>query len=441
MTEGRPPLLGVVIPTLDEAERLPLLLADLERLPVPHRTVVVDGGSRDGTRAIARSAGVEVLHSEPGRARQMNAGRSVLETPWLLFLHADSRLGPEAGGALAEWLDYAHSDSSAYFGFRLEGSHWFWRFIEVGQRLRERLLGLPYGDQGILVSATTFRTAGGFPEVPLLEDVEFLRRVRHMGPVERLPAALSTSPRRYQQHGRWTTWLQNTALIALHSLGASPSRLSRWVPNRNGQPARAREPRWTLIVFAKAPRPGKVKTRLAEELGAEAAARIYRGIGRRVIEGVRGGPYRIVVYYDPPDAECEIRDWLGEDDLGFRPQSGCDLGVRMDRAFRECFEVSDRVCIVGTDAPDVDRFRVEEAFRSLDTSDVVFGPALDGGYYLLALAQPCPELFESIPWSTSDVLRRSEDQVARCGLRARRLQTLRDIDTVEDLNTGGPFRL
>ena len=444
-SEATDPRLGVVIPTLNEAKRLPALLADLRHLPVPHRVVVVDGGSEDGTTGVARREGALVRRAPRGRAAQLNAGARTLETPWLLFLHADVRLPPRTREALGEWLDRAGPERAAVFRFRLEGDHWFWRFVEVGQRLREGLTGLAYGDQGLVVHRATFREAGGYPDLPLMEDVELVRRLRRSHRVDRIPAPVLSSPRRYEREGRWFGWLRNTTLISLHLLGVSPGRLARWYREPDPDPlggggkagGRGGGDDRTLLVFAKAPREGTVKTRLARDVGHERATRIYRRLGRRVVDQVRDGPYRTVVWYDPPDAEDEVRSWLGPEGLAFRAQEGDDLGARMAAAFRDGFRTASRVCIIGTDTPSVDRSTVSRALAALDGADAVLGPSSDGGYYLLALDRHRPELFHSVAWSTPQVLSTTLQRAEESGLRVRLLDERTDLDTAEDLEALG----
>lgn len=435
--------LGVVIPTLDEAAYLPALLADLRRLELPHRVVVVDGGSGDRTAEVAREAGAELLRASRGRAVQMNAGaRALLDVPWLLFLHADSRVPSETRAALEAWIEEDGGGAeAAHFAFSLAGDDWFWRFLERGQRLRERLYGLPYGDQGLLVSRRAFDEVGGYPELPVMEDVEMVRRLRKRGEVRGLDAPVVTSPRRYERDGRWLGWLRNATLIGLHLAGVPAGRLARWygVERTSGDGASPGHPRRrTLLLFAKAPTPGRVKTRLAAGIGEEEAAAVYRKLGRRVLEQVRGGAYRTVVCHDPPGAREEIARWLDADDVDYRPQEGPDLGARLERAIRRAFRGADRVCVVGTDVPGVDRSCVEAAFHALETgADVCFGPALDGGYYLVALRAPRPELFRRIPWSTDRALEVSLARAEALGLRVATLDPLADVDTPEDLEAWG----
>lgn len=189
----------------------------------------------------------------------------------------------------------------------------------------------------------------------------------------------------------------------------------------------------TLIVFAKVPRPGRVKTRLAAAIGDVEAASLYGIMGRRVLDGVRGGRYRLIVYIDPANELAAAREWLGAGDVGFRPQEGDDLGERLAEAFRREFQRARQVCAIGTDAPAVDRRVVERAFDELSANDLVLGPALDGGYYLIGATACWPELFRDVPWSTEGVMTATLARARALQLRTATLEPLPDIDTVEDL--------
>jgi len=217
-----------VIPTLDEEERLPLLLADLKSLGIPAEIVIADGGSRDATRTVAKESGSRVVDSPPGRARQMNAGARALSTPWLLFLHADSRMPEPTVRALEQWMAEAPRDGAAYFRFSLSESGLRWRVIEFGQKIRERLTGFAYGDQGLLLSRTRFDGMGGIPDLPLMEDVEAVRKLRKTGGIDRIDAPIVTSARRYLEEGPVFAWARNAALIALYAMGLPPRMLVRW---------------------------------------------------------------------------------------------------------------------------------------------------------------------------------------------------------------------
>ena len=424
--------LAVLIPTLDEAERLPLLLEDLAGLDAS--VIVADGGSTDGTRAIALGAGARVVDAQLGRGHQLRAGARSTDATWLFFVHADSRIPSTSLKALSTFMREAREDDFACFRFALEGERFFYRFLEFGQRLRERGMGLAYGDQGLIVSRALYQRVCGHPEWPILEDVGILERLRRHGRLKALRTELVTSPRRYESEGRWLGWLRNAFIIGLYRLGVSPERLARRFPR---QPS-AREPsppRRAVIVFAKAPRPGYVKTRLAADVGAEEAVRIYRTLGRATVAALRGGEARLFVYYDPPDDETvtEVSEWLGSEGVEYRRQRGDDLGSRMEGAFAECRAEADEVCIVGTDIPGIGTDTVGQAFRALEENDVVVGPATDGGYYLLALRSPMPELFRDVPWSTDAVLEVTLDRAAEIGARVKLLEPKADVDTALDV--------
>jgi rSAM/selenodomain-associated transferase 2 len=221
-------MIGVVIPTLNEAEFLPALLADLRRVIVPLDIVIADGGSTDGTLAAVSAAGLRTVVAQCGRAGQMNAGARVAKGSWLLFLHADSRLPARARRALLTAVVDEPELEAAVFGFAIDLPPGWKRFIELGQALRQRLYGLSYGDQGLLVRRKLFEAVGGYPNLPLLEDVAALGALRRRTRVRTLPAPLVTSGRRYRRDGVARTWLRHAAIILSYSLGVSPHRLARW---------------------------------------------------------------------------------------------------------------------------------------------------------------------------------------------------------------------
>ncbi len=222
--------LGIVIPTLNEERALPLLLGDVSALAEATSLDIVasDGGSTDGTVARALAAGARVARGRPGRARQLNLGARTALGDWLLFLHADSRLSDAARDALRDAVTGPPRFEAAIFRFAIDLPPVGKRFIETGQALREALSGLAYGDQGLLVRRRLFEAVGGYPELPLMEDVALLRTLRRRTRVARLPAALVTSGRRYREHGVVRTWLRHTALISLYLAGLSPARLAQW---------------------------------------------------------------------------------------------------------------------------------------------------------------------------------------------------------------------
>jgi rSAM/selenodomain-associated transferase 1 len=190
----------------------------------------------------------------------------------------------------------------------------------------------------------------------------------------------------------------------------------------------------TLILFVKSPEPGAVKTRLASAIGPDRAAALYRVLAEAEVAATApaGEEYRRLFFFAPAAAQARLESWFpGET---FVPQADGDLGDRMAAAFEESHRRgAGRAVIIGSDVPWVSRELVIDAFAALAAHDVVVGPARDGGYYLLALRQPRPELLRGIAWSTSRVLKATVEKANALRLSVHRLVTLPDIDTPEDV--------
>lgn len=186
-----------------------------------------------------------------------------------------------------------------------------------------------------------------------------------------------------------------------------------------------------LIIFARAPRVGQVKTRLALQVGAAKACEIYRELLSTVIQNLR--KLRVVqVQFSPADGAGELREFLPQG-WGLTPQSPGDLGARLASAFESAFQNgAAKIVVIGSDCPSLKEKDVRDAWRELDQHDLVLGPAADGGYWLIALKKPCPELLAGIPWSTDQVLAKTLAQAKQLGMRIQLLRILSDIDTLKD---------
>ncbi len=192
---------------------------------------------------------------------------------------------------------------------------------------------------------------------------------------------------------------------------------------------------YTLIIFVKYPEPGKVKTRLAADIGKEKAAKIYKGMAETVISNVlRSEDYRSVIFFDPPERKSDFERWLGNSHM-LLPQEGQSLGERMVKAFDKVFSFgAERAVIIGTDCVEISNELVSQGFSALKNADIVIGPAEDGGYYLLGLKRPIREIFNKINWGTNLVLNQTLKKARKEGLKFQLLKTLKDIDTVKDLS-------
>jgi uncharacterized protein len=195
-----------------------------------------------------------------------------------------------------------------------------------------------------------------------------------------------------------------------------------------------------LIIFTRYPRPGQAKTRLIPALGPEGAARLQIAMTEHSLLQARGLKRPIAIYYTNGEAR-ELQDWLGED-LRYCTQGSGDLGAKMLGAF--CHTLGEgygAAVIIGTDCPGLDTQLLEQAFEALQTSDLVLGPALDGGYYLIGLRRVIPDLFENIPWSTDQVLSQTLAIAKGLELDVCLLPELPDIDRPEDLQYLPPHLL
>ncbi len=198
------PSLSIVVPVLDEA---PGVVASLQALaPLRQRgaeVIVVDGGSRDGTPALASPLADRVLQAPRGRARQMNAGAAVAQAEVLLFLHADTRLPDHADAQIARAL--LGAAVWGRFDVDILGRPWMLRVVAAAMNLRSRCSGIATGDQALFVRRDAFERAGCFPDQPLMEDIELSRRLRRLAWPACLRTRVRTSGRRWETRGVWRT--------------------------------------------------------------------------------------------------------------------------------------------------------------------------------------------------------------------------------------------
>ncbi len=225
------PVISIIIPVLNEAREIPLALARIPSEPF-YETIVVDGGSNDRTAELAAFWGAKVLSSPRGRARQMNTGAQAAMGEYLLFLHADTRLPEGFADQVCQILSRPEISAGAFqlqfdpplFGLRIIGWLANWR---------SRFFQLPYGDQAIFLRAERFRALGGFSDIPIMEDLDLIRRLGRQGRIAIAPLPVLTSSRRWKNSGIWRTTLKNQVALAAYGVGFSPDRLARWY-NKKG---------------------------------------------------------------------------------------------------------------------------------------------------------------------------------------------------------------
>lgn len=218
--------LSVVVPTLQAASVLPGTLEAL-RPGAPGQVIVVDGGSSDGTSQIAEREGARLIAAERGRGCQLAAGARAASGNWLLFLHADTRLA--AGWPLAAQSFMAKTGEgwrAGWFRLAFDDQSSAARRVAGLANWRSRRLGLPYGDQGLLIPRSFYQALGGYGRQPLMEDVELVRRIGRRRLAE-LPATAVTSADRYRRGGWWGRPARNLTLLGLFFLGVPPTLLAR----------------------------------------------------------------------------------------------------------------------------------------------------------------------------------------------------------------------
>jgi rSAM/selenodomain-associated transferase 2 len=220
-------LISVLIPTLNESGQIRCALSSAMG-ESDTEIVVVDGGSEDDTVPLAKAQGARVLSSPRGRATQMNVGAVVARGEILLFLHADTRLPKGFAGEVRQILANGNVAAGAFrlcFDGRLSPAM---RFVQWTANIRARRFQMPFGDQGIFLRKELFLRVGGFPQIPIMEDVELVRRLRKLGRIVILDSAAVTSARRYATSGAIRRALINKAVFLSYQLGVSPRRIVRW---------------------------------------------------------------------------------------------------------------------------------------------------------------------------------------------------------------------
>lgn len=213
---------SIIIPALNAGGSIGATLASAAGVD---ETIVVDGGSNDATVAAAEAAGARIIAAARGRGRQLAAGAAAARGEWLLFLHADTVLAPGWLKVARAHMSSAHG-TAAVFRFALDDASWQARLLERGVDLRTRWLGLPYGDQGLLIDREFYDRLGGYRPIPIMEDVDLVRRIGAKRLVQ-LKCVATTSAARWRRRGWMRQSLSNQVCLGLYVLGVAPERIQR----------------------------------------------------------------------------------------------------------------------------------------------------------------------------------------------------------------------
>jgi rSAM/selenodomain-associated transferase 1 len=431
---------GVVIPAWNEERAIGSVLRAIP--PWVTEVVVADNGSTDRTAAVARAHGATVVSQpERGYGAACLAGIGALNRPDIVvFLDADFSDDPEEMNRLVEPI--ARDEADFVIGSRVLGEPQPGALSpqqRFGNALACGLIRLLHGAR--FTDLGPFR-AIGFDALQRLEmdDRNFGWTVQMQVRAARRGLRTMEVPVRYRPRvgvSKISGTVRGVVLAGakiLHTIGREACR-------PRPRPVAGAE---RLIVFARYPRAGHSKTRLTPLLGAAGAARLHRQLVEQTLHlaraqaALRGVALEVRGTGDDPRA---LAGMFGRD-LRYRDQGEGDLGDRLRRAVQTAFDESARrVVVIGTDCPLLGRQQLTAAFVALTDHDVVLGPAQDGGYYLIGLNRPCPELFADIPWGGPLVLRRTVAAAARLGLRVHRLAVLPDVDQPADIATWAGARL
>jgi len=543
-----PTQLSIIIPTLNEASSLPLLLNDLQKQKgISFEIIIGDGGSTDTTRAIAESHGARFAAAARGRGAQMNAAVPLAAGELLLFLHADSRINDstlllssvQALTSEESWQDAVAGHFSLRFIRTTSQNSTGFRFAEEKSALNRP--NTTNGDQGLLISRKLFNQLGGFDTtLPFLEDQRIAEKIRSKGRWITLPGSLETSARRFEAEGFHRRYILMSMMMGLFSVGEeiffqrAPEvyrsqqdtgrlllapffklifrlmlddwgfygsirvfyRLGRYIRQNSWQMfffidvflrphlGKSRYPflnfhdrifapctnfrpfnalagvlcfLWFICVlaplfklfdrcgsgvtsavalFVRRPLPGRVKTRLAREIGDEQACSFYRSMVLDALNAGVGSGAALNLFHDGVDEDELPSEWL-KGVNGTFAQHGDSIGDKMAAAFKLLFSKGvQRVALFGSDIPGINAELLKSVLLALERYDVAIIPAVDGGYCLIAINRGkfSERIFKDIEWSSENVLRTTLERCEECGLLVSLLEAMQDIDTIDDLH-------
>jgi len=419
---------SVIIPTLNEEKHIASCIFNINRCLPNAEIIVSDGGSKDKTLKIATDNGALILSSLKSRGNQLNVGAERAMGEFLIFLHADTVL-PEKSDLLIDKTFTDEKVQVATFKMNFDIDNWILNFYSWFTKFDS--IFTRFGDCGIVVRKNYFERGNLFPEWKLFEDVHFLRTARKEVDVFTIPGFVTTSARRFLQNGFVKTQIRNFVYIIQYLMNKKPEYLySKYNKMKNFN-------KKAVIVFAKFPEKGKVKTRLASTLGDRFAKDFYKVCAEHTFNEIlktNNNNTRHFLFYSDENDRKKIKKWTQSKFLLFH-QQGEDLGKKMLNAFQSVFknDVS-KTIIIGTDLPDISSDIIEKSFNLLDDCDVVIGPATDGGYYLLGMKKIYEKLFLNLPWSTDKLFEQTLKIINELNLNLSILPELSDIDTENDLN-------
>ena len=439
--------LSIIIPVLNEQKCIVARLNALQKLrETKSEIVLIDGGSDDQTVDLAIPLVDKFAYSSRGRAVQMNRGVELATGDIFLFLHIDTDL-PKFANELVVNLIAEKSSVWGWFDLQFDNSSLLFKLIGGSMNIRAALTQVCTGDQTLFVTRNLFESIQGFPEIPLMEDVAISKLLRRNSKPKIVSTKVTTSTRRWEQNGVIKTVLFMWWLRLLYFIGTSPIKLAqRYYPNSAEQCDKAdsasptegtfRYPNARILVFAKAPFLGQVKTRLEPLLGSEKSLELHRVMIQRIaglLSSIKLAPWQLWVSADKSN-EFFLSICNSED---IHLQIGSSLGEKINGSMREALLKPgvNAVIVIGSDCPAFDEAYLESAIKQLsECHDIVLGPAEDGGYVLIGMKALNPTVFKGVEWGTDRVLGQTIANIDKLNLSYVLLDPLWDVDRPGDLD-------
>lgn len=419
--------LSLVIPVIDEATNLQALLLSLQALRQKgHEIIVVDGGSRDNSVSIAKELADSCIPSISGRARQMNVGASQAKGDVLLFIHADSRLPVTVDSDTRACIE--QGAAWGRFDISINSPSAMLKLVSFMMNIRSAFTGIVTGDQCLFVKRDLFDSLGGYADIPLMEDIELSSRLKKISPPACISNRVCTSARRWKKNGILRTILSMWRNRLRYWAGVSAEILAdEYYPDRDATGRNA------ILVFAKAPLNEQVKTRLAPVLSASQRTELHKSLVCQTLELARSTGLTVELFTTETENNF-IKAVAKQYSVSLHEQQGDNLGQRMQNALADALSRYSNVMLLGTDCPVISEDYIASAFSALSKHniDVVFGPAEDGGYVLLATRRYIKPLFENISWGGSDVYSQSRQRLDKAMIAHYSLACLWDVDRPDD---------
>lgn len=422
---------SVIIPVLNEQDNLAELLPSLQDLrDVGHEIIVVDGGSADNSQGLGSIYADKVISSPCGRARQMNVGAAQASGDVLFFLHADNRLSENT---ITEIKKVIQQDAQwGRFDVRINDAGVLLYVVSWMMNIRSRLTGIVTGDQGLFVRRDLFEKIAGYADIPLMEDIEISSRLKQFSRPVCLTMKIHTSSRRWRQNGVFKTIFSMWKFRLRYWLGTSAGVLAASYYPESDNPHEKKND-YAVLVFAKAPVEGQVKTRLCSVLSENARSALQAELNEHAMTVATETGLSVELWTTDID-HYAMRDLAERFHAGINMQIGDELGERMRHAVVSGLQRYKGVILIGSDCPVMNAEYIHAAVKHMesDCNDVVLGPAEDGGYVLLATRRLFKPMFRNIQWSTNKVYEQSIASLQSAGLKNASLVILWDIDRPED---------